>query len=56
MSDGVPELLLNGGGGLALAILVHWHLGSIREQMATLTAGMAVLLDRVARGETAPAS
>jgi hypothetical protein len=55
VSPGIAELLLSGGGGVALAVLVHWHLGALREAMADIRSDVAVLLDRVGRGEAPPA-
>lgn len=54
MTEEAVKMLLSGGGGVALALLVHWHLTQLRADVATLREGVAVLLDRVPHGEPAP--
>lgn len=47
MTEELVKLALSGGGGVALAVLVHWHLTQLRADLASVSKGVAVLLDRV---------
>jgi hypothetical protein len=42
----VLDALLSSGGGVALAVLVHWHLVELRRELRRMADRLAVLVKR----------
>ncbi len=46
MTGPVLDALLSSGGGVALAVLVHWHLVELRRELRRMADRLAVLVKR----------